>query len=163
MNTPPFSHLLKLHSFFLTVHCNWRSQEAGSDPCGIATGVQRVWCSHWQLWTWGCCSRCPLQASVHLLSNLTELYSTGTMPQGQLATWEWAEHLMKHTFFPSLSLPLLLSQPLFPNTNNPFISHLACQQNRYVGELGEWGNCLLQSVSHMTRATKPTCMQSHAF
>lgn len=42
MNTPSFSHLLEPHSFFIMGQCNWLSQEAGSAPCGLVTGVLRV-------------------------------------------------------------------------------------------------------------------------
>lgn len=143
MNTPSFSHLLKLHSF-LTGHCNWCSQEAGSAPCASLTGVQRV--------------MEPLAAVDLRMPPLTSgLCSSPLRPHTALLHWDSASGTTGHLgaswalnearlFFFFFNLPFQ-SAP-FPNTNNTFISHLAWLPNRYAGELGAWGNSFLRSVSH---------------
>lgn len=84
------------------------------------------------LFTESLCSS-PLKPHIALLHRE---YASGTT--GHLGvSWELNE---AHLFF-SLSYPLPLSQPLSPNTNNPYISHLAWQQNRYcmLGNSGSEG------------------------
>lgn len=163
MDTPLLSHLLKLHSFFSRGPCNWWSQEAGSAPCGLVTGVQRVTQPlaavdldlRMLLCTASLCSS-PLTPHIALLHRD---YASGTT--GHLGV-SWA--LNEAHLFLSLVLPLPLSQPLFLTPTIPS-SHIwpgsrtdtVCWEMREMRE-SPFAKCVSHDQSHKSCMPAKSCL-----